>query len=105
MNSQPRGVFETTRWSTIARVWSGDRAPGDALVELGQRFRYPVYAYLRAQGHPPSEALVRTESFLATLDTAARCAEAAPREAQFRRFLVEQLDAWTAGRPASVSRS
>jgi hypothetical protein len=99
MNSQPQRSFATTRWSTVMRVRSGaEPASGAALAELGQRYRYPVYAYLRNLGRTPRDAAGCADAFLDALAASALCGDAELREAQFRRFLLQRLKAWIAAR-------
>ncbi|HEY0179680.1 MAG TPA: hypothetical protein VGC30_08615 [Dokdonella sp.] len=99
-NSQPsRRAFPITRWSMVTQVFAaGERAPLDALDELGRRYRYAVYAYVRCCGHAPAIALGITQSFLHHLkrdfDATGRLR---PNDRErFRRYLLERLHGWLA---------
>jgi hypothetical protein len=86
--------FARTRWSTVTQV--GREAVGaNALAELCTRYRYPVYAYVRCCGRTPAAARITTTRFLDEVQRgAARHAPSAER--QFRRFLLERLEAYLA---------
>ena len=98
MNSQPnaRG-FETTRWSMITQVFgAGDRASAEALDELGLRYHYAVYAYVRRCGHAPAIALDITHSFTRHLRQHFRQPDRPTDRTHFRRFLLARLNDWLA---------
>ena len=88
-----RGGFATTRWSIITR-FGGDAGedPSRALAELCARYRYPVYAYLRALSHAPPVALEIADRFLAHIRTQPPARASGGR--QFREFLLARLRAW-----------
>jgi RNA polymerase sigma-70 factor (ECF subfamily) len=94
---QSRRAFPTTRWSLVTQVFGGgESASSEALGELGLRYRYPVYAYVRRCGHAPAIARDITRSFLHHLQREVRKQSAPPDRGQFRRFLLERLHAWLA---------
>jgi RNA polymerase sigma-70 factor (ECF subfamily) len=84
-------AFAATRWSLITRVRGGaDDGSSRALGELCARYRYPVYAYLRACAHAPPIALDIAGSFLRNVRSTL------PRHdtldgRQFRDFLLARL--------------
>lgn len=89
--------FPATRWSMVARVSAPGKASSvEALGELGLRYRYPVYAYVRQCGHAPGIARGITQAFLAHLHRIAGEAIAPSDRAQFRHFLLERLHSWLA---------
>lgn len=83
--------FATTRWSLVAQ--SGPGGAKDALAELGLRYWYPVYAYVRRCGHAPPAAQALTRGFIAHLIEAG--VDARP-EARFRTWLLGALHRWLA---------
>jgi len=89
--------FATTRWSVIMRTAaSASPDASTALTELVQRYWYPVYAYTRCCGHPPSIAQEVARSFLAILMLDFRSGTGLHANGQFRRFLLERLNEFLA---------
>lgn len=85
-------AFPPTRWSMATQVLDGtDRPRRQALGELGSRYRYPVYAYLRHCGHAPTIAEEIMRGFLGDLGGQDLRAAGSVR---FRRFLLDRLHAW-----------
>lgn len=68
----------------------------NALIELTQRYWYPVYAYVRRCGHKPPIALDITRTFLTGLMLEFRNGSAVIEQGHFRRFLLAQLNAFLA---------
>ena len=85
------GMFNTTRWSLVI----GTRADSDdgraALETLCCAYRSPVAAYLRARGHPPSDADDMTQAFFEQLLRRRMHAMADPARGRFRGFLLASL--------------
>ena len=85
------GMFNTTRWSLVI----GTRADSDdgraALETLCCAYRSPVAAYLRARGHPPSDADDMTQAFFEQLLRRRMHAMADPGRVRFRGFLLASL--------------
>jgi len=87
-------AFPVTRWSMATQGFDRPgRSSGEALGELGSRFRYPIYAYLRHCGHAPAIAEEVMRGFCGTLDGQGM---QMPGNARFRGFLLERLHAWLA---------
>lgn len=88
--------FTCTRWSIVQRL-QGTRADADAaLAELGVRYWYPVYAYVRRCGHSQDMAQDITQAFLQ--QTAADLhASADPPAGRFREWLLVRLKLFLAG--------
>jgi WD40 repeat protein len=62
------GVFRTTHWSVV--LSAGDRPSPhaqQALTTLCQIYWYPLYAFVRRQGHSPHDAQDLTQEFFARL--------------------------------------
>lgn len=61
---QPAGHFSTTHWSLILRAGQEDRASSrEALDALCRRYWFPVYAFIRRNGHDVHEAEDLTQAF------------------------------------------
>lgn len=86
------GRFATTHWSVVlaAREREGSRA-GEALAELCRCYWYPLYAYVRRQGHGPHDAQDLTQEFFARLLARNYLAAVAPEKGNFRSFLLASL--------------
>src|SRR5262245_65481986 len=60
--------FATTRWSLVLAAGKGASADAQqALAALCQTYWYPLYAYVRRQGHQPDDAQDLTQEFFARL--------------------------------------
>ena len=59
--------FATTRWSIVLAAKGGREPAGDALAELCRVYWYPLYAFVRRQGHEPHDAQDLTQEFFARL--------------------------------------
>lgn len=93
-----RREFATTRWSMVMHAGAPDaRDARGALVDLCLRYWYPAYAYVRRCGHAPDIAQDITRRFL--LHLLADISESGVQQArpQFRRYLLEKLNAFLAG--------
>jgi RNA polymerase sigma factor (sigma-70 family) len=83
-----RSLFLTTHWSVV--LAAKDKSSPDsaaALEALCRAYWYPLYAFVRRQGHPPSDAQDLTQGFFARL-LGKEYLRAADREkGRFRTFL------------------
>jgi len=62
------GIFATTHWTVVLAAGRGDsRAADVALEELCRTYWYPLYAYVRRQGHSREDAEDLTQGFFARL--------------------------------------
>ena len=80
--------FPTTHWSRVVRA--GDRstrAAREALAELCASYWYPVYAFIRRQGHEPDQAQDLTQAFFVHLLEKGTLATADPSRGKFRSFV------------------
>lgn len=88
--------FPETCWSLVLRADLTLEGRNAALDELGRRYWYPVYAYLRQCGHDPDMAQGIARAFFGDLLQHA----AAPRVdypgKRFRDFLLQRLEAFLA---------
>jgi RNA polymerase sigma-70 factor (ECF subfamily) len=81
--------FQTTRWSLIvaAREGDGDRAR-EALADLCSAYWYPLYAFIRRQGHDAETAQDLVQGFFARLLEKGDLAAVDRHKGRFRSFLM-----------------
>lgn len=85
-----RGSFPTTRWSLIAAAQQQEPESG-VLNTLCELYWYPVYAFIRRQGHGKPDAEDLTQGFFARL-LEKKIVLAADRDrGRFRAFLLGSL--------------
>ena len=86
------GRFTTTHWSlVVAAAGSEDARAGEALAELCQVYWYPLYAFVRRQGHGPHEAQDLTQEFFVQLLQKEYLEDADRSKGKFRSFLLAAL--------------
>ena len=95
--------FRTTHWSVVLAARSAGGGPeksGDvvsppqaeqALAELCGCYWYPIYAFLRRQGHSPHEADDLTQGFFAELIERDYLNSVEPERGRFRWFLMHAV--------------
>lgn len=91
-SAEPRYSFPTTHWSAI--LATGSAVPADtraALENLCARYWYPLYGFVRRQGHAHHAAEDLTQGFLARLLANDGLAKAHPARGRFRSFLLAAL--------------
>src|SRR5262245_39407495 len=92
--SGPRegAVFTTTHWSVVLDA-ANSAAPGaqEALEKLCRTYWYPLYAYVRRQGHSPEDAQDLTQAFFARFLEKRLVQSADPERGRFRSFLLTAL--------------
>lgn len=88
----PNGEFPETRWTLVRRAAQQDE-PGsfEALSELCERYWYPLYAFVRGQGAPPSDAADEVQGFFATLLERDILEAADQEKGKLRSFLIDLL--------------
>jgi len=87
-----RVEFTTTHWSVVAMARDLESPHASAAVEaLCCAYWYPLYAYVRRQGHPPTDAQDLTQAFFAHLLSKDFLREIAPAKGRFRSFLLTCL--------------
>jgi RNA polymerase sigma factor (sigma-70 family) len=85
----PQPFFLTTRWSIV--LSARDKAsPGSerALESLCQAYWYPLYVYVRRQGHSAHDAQDLTQAFFERLLEKDYLQAAAREKGRFRTFLI-----------------
>lgn len=84
--------FATTQWSIVRAVNDGDStAASSALQELCQIYWYPLYTYVRRQGHDANSAEDLTQAFFADLLQREDLKKVDPDLGKFRSFLLTAL--------------
>jgi len=86
------GQFLTTHWSLVLRAGQTDsKQATEALECLCRAYWYPLYAYVRRQGHPPHDAEDLTQEFFARLLGKEYLRNADRSRGRFRTFLLSSL--------------
>jgi len=81
--------FATTHWSLVLAAGRGASAEAqEALAALCRTYWYPLYAYVRRQGHQPEDAQDLTQAFFARLLEKHYLQAADPERGRFRSFLL-----------------
>jgi len=88
----PSPGFEQTRW-TLVRQAAGLDSPEsrEALEALCRAYWFPIYAFIRRQGHSPHDAQDLTQEFFTRLLASNSIARADQRLGKFRTFLLGAL--------------
>src|SRR2546425_1211573 len=84
--------FRTTHWSVVLAAGQGSSEHADAALErLCRAYWYPIYVYVRRQGHGPHDAEDLTQDFFARLLRLKSLDAVAPHKGKFRTFLLVSL--------------
>jgi RNA polymerase sigma-70 factor (ECF subfamily) len=87
-HSTPQALFVTTHWSVV--LTARDKSSPDATAALDALCRtywYPLYAFVRRQGHNPPDAEDLTQAFFARVLEKDYLQAAARKKGRFRTFL------------------
>src|SRR2546426_11939779 len=87
-----RGHFATTRWSLV--LAAGEQAglrSTDAVATLCETYWYPVYAFIRRQGHDADASRDLTQEFFARVLEKNYFRDADPARGRFRTFLLSSI--------------
>ena len=88
-----RPVFVTTHWSVVLSARKKDSPQSAAALEtLCRTYWYPLYAYVRRQGHSPPDAQDLTQEFFARLLARNWVGSADPQKGRFRSFLLTAMN-------------
>jgi len=90
-NSAARGRFPTTRLSLVLAAAGPESQARDALAALCRIYWYPLYGYIRRQGHSADDAQDLTQSFLARLLEKQTLRDFQQERGRFRSFLLASL--------------
>jgi RNA polymerase sigma factor (sigma-70 family) len=84
-----RREFVTTRWSVVLAARNSDtKQCAQALEVLCQSYWFPLYAFVRRQGHSPDQAADLTQGFFAQLLEKDWLSKITHQEGRFRNFLM-----------------
>jgi len=83
--------FCTTHWSMVLRAGGAGNAAQAALSHLCQAYWYPLYAFVRRQGHTAHDAQDLTQAFFAQLLERGGVEGVAPERGRFRTWLLAVL--------------
>ena len=84
--------FVTTHWSVVLLAGGSASLEADmALEDLCRAYWYPLYAYVRRQGHPAIDAQDLTQDFFARFLERKHLRLADPEHGRFRTFLLCSL--------------
>ena len=82
----------TTRWSLVLAARQTRSEDSDrALSELCESYWYPLYAFVRRQGHGPDDAADLTQGYFAKLLEKEYLKDVRPEIGRFRSFLFASL--------------
>ena len=85
-------LFATTHWSVVLAAANEDTPEAAAALErLCRTYWYPLYAYVRREGHSPADAQDLTQEFFARLLARHSLAQVAPEKGKFRSFLLAAM--------------
>jgi RNA polymerase sigma factor (sigma-70 family) len=85
-------VFATTHWSVVLAAGHGSATGAEAALEkLCRAYWYPLYVYVRRQGHSPEDAQDLTQDFFSRLLGKNYLAKADQERGKFRSFLLRSL--------------
>jgi RNA polymerase sigma-70 factor (ECF subfamily) len=85
-------IFATTHWSVVLTAGqSGDGQASAALERLCRTYWYPLYAFVRWQGHSPEDAQDLTQEFFTRFLQKESFSRADPARGRFRTFLLKSL--------------
>jgi RNA polymerase sigma-70 factor (ECF subfamily) len=84
--------FRTTRWSVVLAAGADDaRAARSALEELCRMYWWPIYAFVRRDGHDPESAADLTQGYFLSLLERRDLERMDPARGRFRSFLLAAL--------------
>ncbi len=101
-----RQRFATTRWSVVLAAGRKSSAESEAaLATLCETYWYPLYAYVRRQGHDSTGAQDLTQGFFVRLLEKGYLQQVERERGKFRSFLLASLkhyiiNEWDRGRTA-----
>src|SRR2546428_9125647 len=84
--------FATTHWSVVLSAADSAAPSGqEALEKLCRTYWYPLYAFVRRQGHQVAEAQDLTQEFFARFLDKKHVKRADPARGRFRSFLLTSV--------------
>jgi RNA polymerase sigma factor (sigma-70 family) len=99
-------IFATTHWTVVLTAGSRRSAPeaDRALEELCRTYWYPLYAYVRRQGHSKEDAEDLTQGFFARFLERNYLEGLSSEKGRFRAFLLAALKHFLANEHDRASR-
>lgn len=89
---QRKPNFDTTKWSMVLKARdASDPRSRDALCRLCEAYWYPLYFFVRRQGHQHQDALDLTQGYFAMLLEKQTLKDVRPDAGRFRSFLLTSL--------------
>ena len=87
-----REQFSTTHWSLVIRAADKRHPAADrALAALCERYWFPLYAFVRREGHNEHDAQDLTQAYFARLLEKSDLDDVDPARGRFRSFLLASL--------------
>src|SRR5215212_5255991 len=84
--------FPPTLWSMVLQAGQSNKAQSrEALATLCQAYWYPLYAFLRQEGHTPHDSEDLTQAFFLHLLEHNRLDNVRQEKGKFRSFLLASL--------------
>ena len=83
--------FGATRWSVVLAARGDEPAARTALQILCENYWYPLYAFVRRQGHDPPDAQDLTQEFFARLLEKGWLESVSREKGRFRSFLLASM--------------
>jgi RNA polymerase sigma factor (sigma-70 family) len=83
--------FNTTRWSLVRGARGDGQVAQQALATLCQAYWYPLYAFVRRQGHTPHDSQDLTQEFFARLIGKDWLNDVAEERGRFRSWLLASM--------------
>src|SRR5437899_7600493 len=88
----PHPQFTTTHWSVVLLAGQADSPHAtEALEKLCRTYWYPLYAYVRRQGHSPEDAQDLTHAFFERFLERKSWQQARRERGKFRSLLLTSL--------------
>lgn len=86
------GRFQTTKWTLVLQAGRGDDADARVALEgLCEAYWYPLYEFVRRQGHSADESADLVQGYFALLLEKGFLDKADPERGRFRSFLLTSL--------------
>ena len=95
-------AFQTTHWSIVLQAVSGDSAA--ALERLCRTYWYPLYAFVRRQGHEVHDAQDLTQGFFELFLAKHYLKDVDRDKGRFRSFLLASLKHYLANKWKKANR-
>lgn len=95
-------IFQTTHWSVVLQAATGDSL--NALDQLCSTYWYPLYAFVRRQGHEPADAQDLTQGFFELFLSKYYLKDVDRDKGRFRSFLLASMKHYLANEWKKANR-